>query len=234
MVEIGIIAHKQVRNVTLLQWRQYIEVLWFASSLQVPYFLNFMRLYLFLASFFSLVRQLVIPGLVMLCGSFCVQAQTVTNQTYKGTAHDEVQKSLQLQDWADALRQTQEYLENQPRDPQMRFWQARLLEQLKRTAEAFDTYVALAQDYPELPEVQNNLGVMLAAQGRIDEARQAFEHALLNNPDYATAHENLGDIFLHLANRSYDNATRISGSNKSLNAKITALQSALQLTLPPP
>ena len=234
MVEIGIIAHKQVRKVTLLQCCQYIEVHQFASTLQMPYFLNFMQLYLFFASYFSLARLLVISGLLAFCGSFSVQAQTVTNQTFKGTPHDEVQKSMQLRNWADALSQTQQYLENQPRDPQMRFWQARLLEQLQRTTEAFDSYVSLAQDYPELPEVQNNLGVMLAAQGKIDQARQAFEHALLNNPDYATAHENLGDIFLHLAQRSYDNATRISGSNKSLKAKITALQPALQLTLPPP
>jgi TPR repeat protein len=66
---------------------------------------------------------------------------------------------------------------------------------------------------------QNNLGVMLAAKGRIDEARQAFEYALRNNPDYATAHENLGDILVHLAQRSYDNAIRLGGAVKSLKQK---------------
>ena len=85
-----------------------------------------------------------------------------------------------------------------------------------------------------MPEVQNNLGVMLAAKGRIDEARQAFEHALRNNPDYATAHENLGDILVHLAQRSYDSAIRLRGADKSLKQKNTALQPALQLTLTPP
>jgi tetratricopeptide (TPR) repeat protein len=92
----------------------------------------------------------------------------------------------------------------------------------------------LSREYPELPEVQNNLGVMLAAKGRTDEARQAFENALRNNPDYAIAHENLGDILVHLANRSYDNAARLGGGNKSLTRKTTALQPALQLTLTPP
>jgi Tfp pilus assembly protein PilF len=170
----------------------------------------------------------------VLVGAASVQAQTVTQQTYKGTPHDEVQKSMMRRDWNNALWITEEYLQEQPRDPQMRFWRARLLEQLKRNDEAFDTYLELSREYPELAEVQNNLGVMLAAQGRIDEARQAFENALRNNPDYAIAHENLGDILMHLAQRSYDKAIRLRGADKSLKQKTTALQPALQLTLNPP
>ena len=170
----------------------------------------------------------------VLVGAASVQAQTVTQQTYKGTPHDEVQKSMMRRDWKNALWITEEYLQEQPRDPQMRFWRARLLEQLKRNDEAFDTYLELSREYPELAEVQNNLGVMLAAQGRMDEARQAFENALRNNPDYAIAHENLGDILMHLAQRSYDKAIRLRGADKSLKQKTTALQPALQLTLNPP
>ncbi|MFM7697235.1 MAG: tetratricopeptide repeat protein [Limnohabitans sp.] len=163
-----------------------------------------------------------------------MQAQTVNAQTYKGTPHDEVQKSMMRRDWNNALWITETYLQEQPRDPQMRFWRARLLEQLQRTDEAFDTYQELSREYPELPEVQNNLGVMLAAKGRLDQALQAFENALRNNPDYATAHENKGDILIHLAQRSYDTATRLRGADKSLQQKTTALQPALQLTLTPP
>jgi Tfp pilus assembly protein PilF len=141
---------------------------------------------------------------------------------------------MMRRDWNNALWITETYLQEQPRDPQMRFWRARLLEQLQRTDEAFDTYQELSREYPELPEVQNNLGVMLAAKGRLAEARQAFENALRNNPDYATAHENMGDILMHLAQRSYDKAIRLRGADKSLQQKTTALQPALQLTLTPP
>ena len=76
-------------------------------------------------------------------GATSVQAQTVTQQTYKGTPHDEVQKSMMRRDWNNAFRITEEYLQEQPRDPQMRFWRARLLEQLNRTDEALDTYLDL-------------------------------------------------------------------------------------------
>lgn len=185
-------------------------------------------------NFFISIFRLVIAAFIVFTGSLSVQAQTVTGQNHKGTPHEEVQKSMQARDWFNALNQVDQYLINQPRDPQMRFWRARLLEQLNQADEALATYTTLAQDYPELPEVQNNLGVMLAAQGNVDEARVAFEHALRNNPDYATAHENLGDIFLHLAQRSYDNASRLDGSNKALNNKITTLQPVLQLTKPTP
>jgi tetratricopeptide (TPR) repeat protein len=180
------------------------------------------------------IRRWFLLWVFVSIGATSVQAQTLTQQTYKGTPHDEVQKSMMRRDWNNAFRITEEYLQEQPRDPQMRFWRARLLEQLNRTDEALDTYLDLSREYPELPEVQNNLGVMLAAKGRIDEARQAFEHALRNNPDYATAHENLGDILVHLAQRSYDSAIRLRGADKSLKQKTTALQPALQLTLTPP
>jgi Tfp pilus assembly protein PilF len=193
-----------------------------------------MRLHSCFMNIFAAVCKLVFLAMLVFSGSFSVQAQTVTAVTYKGTAHDEVQKSMQAREWFNAMGQVDLYLTHQPRDPQMRFWRARLLEQLKQPEEALETYLALAQDYPELPEVQNNLGVMLAAKGLVDEARAAFEHALRNNPDYATAHENLGDVFLHLAQRSYGNAMRLSNSTQSLTVKITALKSALQLTVPPP
>jgi Tfp pilus assembly protein PilF len=163
-----------------------------------------------------------------------VQAQTSSLQTFKGTPHDEVQKSMIQRNWSEALKQVDAYLVNQPRDPQMRFWRARLMQQMQRNDEALDVYVQLAQDYPELPEVQNNLGVMLASMGKIDEAKAAFEHALMNNPNYATAHENLGDVQLHLAMRSLQKAQSLGGGSRALNTKMQALQPVLQTTLSPP
>ena len=45
---------------------------------------------------------------------------------------------------------------------------------------------------PENSIAQNNLGIALAAQGRVDEAIQHFDRALRLNPDDAKAHNNLG------------------------------------------
>ncbi len=162
------------------------------------------------------------------------QAQTSSLQTFKGTPHDEVQKSMVQRNWTAALKQIDAYLVNQPRDPQMRFWRARLMQQMQRKDEALDIYIQLAQDYPELPEVQNNLGVMLASMGKLEEAKAAFEHALLNNPNYAIAYENLGDVQLHLAKQSFQKAQSLGGGSRALNTKLQALQPVLQTTLSPP
>jgi len=173
-------------------------------------------------------------GTAVMLGSLPAQAQTSTAQNFQGTPHDEVQKSLVQRNWTKAMWLIDGYLENKPRDPQMRFWRARLLQQLQRDDEAFDVYVQLSQDYPELSEVQNNLGVMLAARGKIEEAQQAFVHALRNNPSYAIAHENLGDVLLHLAKRSYLKSQETGGNASSLNNKLSSLQPVLQLTLTSP
>lgn len=175
-----------------------------------------------------------ILGMLALLLSLGLQAQTSTERDYRGLPHDEVQKKMVQRDWQGALIEIDEYLIERPRDPQIRFWRARLLETLQRKNEALEVYQQLSEEYPELPEVHNNLGVMLASNGQLDEAKREFELALRNNPLYAIAHENLGDILLHLARRSYLNAEKNGGKSAQLNGKMQALQPVLQLTLPKP
>lgn len=173
-------------------------------------------------------------GMLALLLSLGLQAQTSTVLDHRGLPHDEVQKKMVQRNWQGALEEIDEYLKERPRDPQMRFWRARMLEVLQRKDEALDLYRQLAEEYPELAEVQNNLGVMLAADGLLNEAKRAFELALRNNPNYAIAHENLGDVLLHLARRSYLNAEKHGGKSAPLTGKMQALQPVLQLTLPKP
>jgi Flp pilus assembly protein TadD len=169
---------------------------------------------------------------LLLTATVGVQAQTSSTLQLKGTPHVEVQKAMGQRKWDQALEQIDAYLLERPRDPQMRFWRARLLEQLQRGDEAFAVYEDLAQDYPELAEVQNNLGVMYAARGNLGQAKLAFENALRNNPSYATAHENMGDILLHLARQSFAKSAELDpASAKSSQQKMLALDPVLQPTL---
>ena len=188
----------------------------------------------------SLPRLFVSSVMVWRTGLFClllstclgVQAQTSSSLQLKGTPHAEVQKAMGQLKWDQALVQIDTYLLERPRDPQMRFWRARMLEQLQRGDEAFVVYEELAQDYPELAEVQNNLGVMYAARGNLGQAKLAFENALRNNPSYATAHENMGDILLHLARQSFAKSAELDpASAKSSQQKMLALDPVLQPTL---
>jgi len=89
---------------------------------------------------------------------------------------------------------------------------------------AIATFQALTEDYPELPEPYNNLAVIWAQRGEYDKARKALELALTTRPDYAIAHENLGDIYSRMASAEYDRAIALDKTNKSAQAKLALVR----------
>jgi len=125
---------------------------------------------------------------------------------------------------AEALARADQYLAAKPRDPQMRFLKGVILAEAGRSAEAIEIYTGLTQDYPELPEPYNNLAVLYAAQSQFDKARTALEQALRANPAYATAHENLGDVYAKMAALSYSKALQLEPSNVSVPPKLAVIR----------
>jgi tetratricopeptide (TPR) repeat protein len=91
---------------------------------------------------------------------------------------------------------------------------------LKRTPEAIQVFTGLTEDFPELPEPYNNLAVLYASQGNYDKAKSALELAIHTHPSYATAHENLGDIYAQLASRAYDRALQLDKNNTTAQMKL--------------
>ncbi len=77
-----------------------------------------------------------------------------------------------------------------------------------RRDEAIATFQGLTEDYPELPEPHNNLAVIWAKRGSYDKARIELQAALAINPDYAIAHENLGDVYSRLAGAEFEHGDR--------------------------
>jgi len=55
------------------------------------------------------------------------------------------------------------------------------------------------------------IAVLYAGQGQYEKARQALEMAIRTHPSYATAHENLGDVYAKLASQAYDKALSLDG-----------------------
>jgi Flp pilus assembly protein TadD len=123
-------------------------------------------------------------------------------------------------EWALALSKADAHLAAKPRDPQMRFLRGVILSETGRANQAEEVFTLLTQEYPELPEPYNNLAVLLAARQQLDQARAALEMALRNDPAYATAHENLGDVLVQLAARSYAKALQIDPSRQRLQPKL--------------
>ncbi|MFZ2297129.1 MAG: tetratricopeptide repeat protein, partial [Aquabacterium sp.] len=121
----------------------------------------------------------------------------------------DVQKLLAAGKNTEALQKADQYLNGKPRDPMMRFLRGISLSQAGRSAEAVTVFTKLTEDYPELPEPFNNLAVLYAQQGQYDKARNALEMAIRTNPSYATAYENLGDVYAKLASQAYSKALQI-------------------------
>lgn len=127
----------------------------------------------------------------------------------------------------DALKQLAVVLENNPRDARARFLQGVILNQQNRTDDAIKVFTELTQEYPELPEPYNNLAVIYAAQGNYARAREALEMAVRAYPAYATAHENLGDLYARLAAQEYDKAAQLDKTNSAVRAKRGIIQELL-------
>ncbi len=137
--------------------------------------------------------------------------------------YGEVSRLLRAGQFDQALARAEQHLSAQPRDPQMRFLKGVIQNQSGRTADALATFTQLTQDYPELPEPYNNLAVIYAAQNQLDKARVALEMAVRTNPSYATAHENLGDVYARLAAQAYQKASQLDTANTSAAPKLRTI-----------
>ena len=125
---------------------------------------------------------------------------------------------------APAMEKVDAFLKVQPRDPQGRFLKGLVLTEQKRVPEAIQVFTGLTEDFPELPEPYNNLAVLYASQGNYDKAKSSLELAIHTHPSYATAHENLGDIYAQLASRAYDRALQLDKSNTTAQTKLSLVK----------
>jgi tetratricopeptide (TPR) repeat protein len=123
-----------------------------------------------------------------------------------------------------ALQKADEFLASKPNDPQMRFLKGVMLADTRRGAEAMEVFQKISEDYPDLAEPYNNVAALHAAAGDYDKARAALEQALRLNPSYATAHENLGDVYAMLASRAYANTLRLEPSNPTAGPKLSMVR----------
>ena len=122
-----------------------------------------------------------------------------------------------------SLERIDKFLAGKPRDAQGRFLRGLILTEMNRPAEAIQVFAKLSEDYPELPEPYNNLAVLYASQGQYEKARTALESAIRTHPSYATAHENLGDIYAKLASQAYDKALQLDSSNTGAKTKLAMI-----------
>ncbi len=96
-----------------------------------------------------------------------------------------------------------------PRNVQLRFVRSRIQIEMGQIDLAKKSLLEITQQFPELPEPYNNLAVLEAQGGDLDQAKEYLELALKVQPSFATALENLGDVYTRLASRSYGKAVQL-------------------------
>lgn len=160
-----------------------------------------------------------------------VLAGAFVTLTASADEYGDVNQLIRAEKLNEALIKADAFLAAKPRDPQMRFLKGVIQRSSGKSAEAITTFSKLTQDFPELPEPYNNLAVLYASQSQFDKARSALEMAIRTNPSYATAHENLGDVYSRLASQAYSSALQLEGSNAAVPPKLALIKEVFKPNL---
>ena len=136
----------------------------------------------------------------------------------------DVNQMLKVGQFDQALTRVNSYLSTRPKDARGRFLKGLILAEQNKPNDAIKVFSELTQDFPDLPGPYNNLAVLYAAQGQYDKARGALEQAIRTHPSYATAHENLGDIYAKMASQAYDKALQLDKSNTTAQTKLNMIR----------
>jgi len=140
----------------------------------------------------------------------------------------EINQQFRKGDLSGALERADRFLAKNPKDAQARFLKGLILADQGKTNDAIAVFSGLTEDYPELPEPYNNLAVLYASQGKYEAAKEALELAIRTHPSYATAHENLGDIYAKMASIAYDKALELDSKNATAQTKLALIQEMIQ------
>jgi tetratricopeptide (TPR) repeat protein len=139
----------------------------------------------------------------------------------------EINQQYRSDNLSGALTRADASLAKNSKDAQTRFNKGLILADQGKTNEAIAVFTGLTEDYPELPEPYNNLAVLYASQNKYAAAKNALEMAIRTHPSYATAHENLGDIYAKMASLAYDKALALDSKNAAAQTKLALIQNLI-------
>ena len=160
---------------------------------------------------------------IFLCSIFCFTS------AFAQTSYGDIQLLINDGQYKEALKLTNEQLSKNSSDIKLQFMRGLVLTRLDRYSEAEGVFIQLTKENPDLPEPFNNLAVVYAAQGKYTEASEALKNAINTHPSYATAHENLGDIYAKMASRAYNQALELDTSNATAREKLSLVNELISV-----
>ena len=126
---------------------------------------------------------------------------------------------------AEAREAIEEMLVRNPEAPGVRLLQGVLHAREGNLVEAVAIFESLRDDHPTMFEAQNNLAVLYAKLGRLDDARKALIGALELRPD-AVIYANLGDVYMKLAEKAYQRAHELRVEQEPTVAEESGVEEA--------
>lgn len=169
------------------------------------------------------VALTVLPG----AAAYAQKAATMPQGPAVRDNTPEIDASIAQKNWQASLTQLDARIASNPHDAQARFKRGTVLAHLNRDDEAITAFTELTQLYPELPEPYNNLAALYAKHGRYAEARAALETATKVNPGYGLAYENLGDLYLRMANEAYRRAQSLGKASATTTQRLADIQKVI-------
>lgn len=163
-------------------------------------------------------RQSTVAAL-LICAVLTLPAQSQSISEIRGT--------IARGDLPAALRQAEAATAAKPADAQLRFLLGVVHMDLNQDAEAMAVFTTLTQQYPELPDPLNNMALLHARAGRLDDARQALQAALRADPSHRASRANLGQVYLMLAVQAWELAASASPADSALSRRLAAARSLL-------
>lgn len=91
-------------------------------------------------------------------------------------------------------------------DVQLQYLYGRALTKLGQNQQAINVWQKMTEDYPELPEPWNAIAIEYTRQGQLQLAQQALEMALVSDPNFTPALENLGHVQMRIAEQTLERA----------------------------
>ncbi|ABK45495.1 TPR repeat-containing protein [Magnetococcus marinus MC-1] len=147
----------------------------------------------------SLSKRLIVVILALLIPSLCL-AEDLEAQL------DAIHRLVDRQAYAEAQPKLEALVKKHPKNLDVRFLLAVTFAESNQHPKALELFEQLSKEFPRQPEPYNNLGVLYARQGMMDQSRAAFLNAVMSHPSYATAHRNLQAIYANMAARAYGQA----------------------------
>jgi len=139
-----------------------------------------------------------------------------------------------LRRFEEAIPRYQEFLKACPEDVYGLFYLGLAYAHCGRNQDSLETFGKAIQLDPNLPEVHNNMGILLKREGRLREAEEAYKKATRCNSQYLEAYFNLANLYYETGRYSeaiqgYEQVLKINPNFSQAQANIEWIKEKLPM-----